>query len=133
MKLRRIPVPPIGQRQTVQGKPLPGVSRAPTINPVSVNKQSPAAPPVYRPQSPKVLQRKIAAGKQSPQLPKIGPVAPPVYRPVQKRIVQPKVAVASPARVVSNRKAGSIQMMEEERRISYSMIGTVSSNSSEID
>lgn len=64
-------------------------------------KQTPAAPPVYRPQLvPKILQAKMAVTGQSQLIGKRQPpVAPPVYQPQSlPKVLQPKIAAGQQSR-----------------------------------
>lgn len=79
--------------KTTPQPPKPGVGAPrPTIQ----QKPRPQAPPVYRPQdTPKVLQRKLAAAQQ-PVAHKPTPAAPPVYRPQSlPKVLQTKTSPLS--------------------------------------
>lgn len=77
-----------GAAQTKGGRPQPAPGR-------------PAAPPVYRPQSPpRVLQAKMAGDqKPSADRPAGPPAALPVYRPEAKKVAQSKPAPAAQPRM----------------------------------
>lgn len=86
--------PPFPARHTDAARPAHAAGQLKT--PLSATQRragqtTPAAPPVYRPQTtPKVLQPKTGATPLRPLTP------PPVYRPVQKKVVQPQMK-ATPA------------------------------------
>lgn len=84
------PVPKVLQTKTVGGQP-PRAVQPP---------RRPVAPPVYRPESKKIVQPKLAAAASTRQLPH----APPVYRPQLKPIIlQPKTSQAKRAVPVHHR------------------------------